>query len=182
MLSLNVNGKAYEVDAELDTPLLWVIRDHIGLTGTKFGCGIAYCGACSVKVGGNLVRSCSYPASAVGDQLVETIESLASNHVQQAWQDLDVPQCGYCQAGMIMAATHLLESNSAPTDEEIDQAITNICRCGTYSRIRAAIHQAASAHNGQSVGGTGNVIYSNDINDAGGTSELFYDASKMEEA
>lgn len=162
MLSINVNGKIYEVDVEPDTPLLWVIRDHIGLTGTKFGCGIAFCGACSVRIGDNLIRSCRFPASAVGEQLVQTIEGLENNRVQQAWQDLDVPQCGYCQTGMIMAATHLLESNAKPTDEQIDQAITNICRCGTYSRVRDAIHKAAST----------DVSYSQ-----GASSDMFYEAS-----
>lgn len=143
MATLNINGTAYEVDATPDTPLLWVLRDHLGLTGTKFGCGVAYCGACSIKVGGNLVRSCTYPLSAVGNQEVSTIEGLGGNAVQQAWIDHEVPQCGYCQTGMIMAATHLLENNPNPSDADIDAAITNICRCGTYNRVRAAIHQAA---------------------------------------
>ncbi len=147
MAKLNINGKVVEVDAESDTPLLWVIREQAGLTGTKFGCGIAQCGACSVHINGNVTRSCSLPLSAVGEHdKIVTIEGLsptASHPVQKAWQQIDVPQCGYCQSGQIMAATALLAKNSRPSNADIDAAMTNICRCGTYQRIRAAIHVAA---------------------------------------
>jgi isoquinoline 1-oxidoreductase subunit alpha len=146
MITLNVNGQTHQVDAEPDTPLLWVLRDSIGLTGTKYGCGIAWCGACSVHIDGVVTRSCQLPVSAVGEAAVTTIEGLsaASDHpVQQAWREEDVPQCGYCQSGQIMAAAALLAENSAPTDQEIDQQLTNICRCGTYARIRRAVHRAA---------------------------------------
>ncbi len=147
MAKLNINGKEHDVQAEADTPLLWVIREQVGLTGTKFGCGIAQCGACSVHINGNLVRSCAMPLSAVkaSDKIV-TIEGLAPNAshaVQKAWQEIDVPQCGYCQSGQIMAATALLARTPRPTNAQIDAAMTNICRCGTYQRIRAAIHTAA---------------------------------------
>jgi len=149
MIVLSINGKAHEVDVEPDTPLLWVLRDTIGLTGTKYGCGIAQCGACTVHLDGVATRSCQVPVGTVGDKPVTTIEALAQNDklhpVQQAWLDLDVPQCGYCQSGMIMAVAALLKENPNPTDADIDAAITNICRCGTYQRIRAAIHAAASA-------------------------------------
>ena len=147
MATLNVNGKNYEVNAEADTPLLWVIREHVGLTGTKFGCGIAQCGACSVHINGELVRSCSLPLASVGaNDKITTIEGLsrnASHPVQKAWKEIDVPQCGYCQSGQIMAAAALLAKNASPSDSQIDAAMTNICRCGTYQRIRAAIHLAA---------------------------------------
>jgi isoquinoline 1-oxidoreductase alpha subunit len=146
MITLSVNGQTHEVDAEPDTPLLWVLRDNIGLTGTKFGCGIAYCGACSVHIDGVVTRSCQLPISAVGDAEVTTIEGLSaeSDHpVQQAWREEDVPQCGYCQSGQIMAVAALLAENPAPSDEDIDQQLTNICRCGTYARIRRAVHRAA---------------------------------------
>jgi isoquinoline 1-oxidoreductase alpha subunit len=147
MARLNVNGKTYDVNAEADTPLLWVIREQVGLTGTKYGCGVAQCGSCSVHVNGSLVRSCSLPLSAVkeGDRIV-TIEGLApdaSHAVQKAWKQIDVPQCGYCQSGQIMAAVSLLQKNPRPTNADIDREMTNICRCGTYQRIRAAIHVAA---------------------------------------
>ena len=147
MATLNINGKAHDVQAEADTPLLWVIREQVGLTGTKFGCGIAQCGACSVHINGEVVRSCALPLSAVkaGDRIT-TIEGLspdASHPVQKAWQQIDVPQCGYCQSGQIMAATALLAKKPKPTNADIDAAMTNICRCGTYQRIRAAIHVAA---------------------------------------
>jgi isoquinoline 1-oxidoreductase alpha subunit len=149
MIVLSVNGKSYEVDVEPDTPLLWVLRDTIGLTGTKYGCGIAQCGACTVHLDGVATRSCQVPISTVGTRPVTTIEALAKNDklhpVQQAWLDLDVPQCGYCQSGMIMAVAALLKQNPKPTDAEIDAAITNICRCGSYQRVRAAIHAAANA-------------------------------------
>jgi len=144
---LNVNGKSVEVDVDPETPLLWVLRDILGLTGTKFGCGMALCGACTVQLSGEPVRSCQLPVSAVGDQPVTTIEGLAKNRshpVQQAWIELDVPQCGYCQSGQIMSASALLEKNAKPSDADIDAAMAgNICRCGTYQRIRAAIHRAA---------------------------------------
>jgi isoquinoline 1-oxidoreductase subunit alpha len=149
MIALSINGKSYNVDVESDTPLLWVIRDTIGLTGTKYGCGIAQCGACTVHIDGVATRSCQVPVSTVGSKTITTIESLAQNGklhpVQQAWLDLDVPQCGYCQSGMMMAAASLLKSKPKPTNADIDAAMTNICRCGTYQRIRAAIHAAANA-------------------------------------
>lgn len=148
MIKLHVNGKAVEVDAEPSTPLLWVLREQVGLTGTKFGCGVAQCGACTVHLDGAAVRSCVLPVSAVGEnQKVTTIEGLSadSTHpLQKAWLDLDVPQCGYCQSGQIMAIAALLKEKPNPTDEDINTAITNICRCGTYNRIRAATKQAAA--------------------------------------
>ena len=147
MQKLNVNGKLRDVEAEEDTPLLWVIREQIGLTGTKYGCGVDECGACSVHINGEVQRSCSVPLSSVKptDKIV-TIEGLSptsSHPVQKAWLDLDVPQCGYCQSGQIMAAAALLARNPNPSDRDIDAAMTNICRCGTYHRIRAAVHAAA---------------------------------------
>ena len=149
MIALSINGKSYSVDVESDTPLLWVIRDTVGLTGTKYGCGIAQCGACTVHINGVATRSCQVPVGSVGPKQITTIESLAQNGklhpVQQAWLDLDVPQCGYCQSGMMMAAASLLKDKPKPTDADIDAAMTNICRCGTYQRIRAAIHAAAGA-------------------------------------
>ena len=146
MYQLNVNGKTHTIDAENEMPLLWVIREEIGLTGTKFGCGIAQCGACTVYLEGQPVRSCSIPGSAVADKNITTIEGLsrdASHPIQKAWAALDVPQCGYCQSGQIMAAAALLKAKPKPTDQDIDAAMSNICRCGTYLRIRAAIHMAA---------------------------------------
>src|SRR5216684_4808394 len=149
MASLTVNGKAHEVDAGPDTPLLWVLREWIGLTGTKYGCGIAQCGACTVHVDGVAMRSCSVPVSAVVGKQITTIEGLAQDgvlhKVQQAWLDHEVPQCGYCQSGMIMAVAALLKDKPTPTDADIDGAITNICRCGTYQQVREAIHAAAKA-------------------------------------
>ena len=149
MIALSVNGETYNLDVEGDTPLLWVLRDTIGLTGTKYGCGIAQCGACTVLIDGAPARSCQVPAGTLAGQAVTTIEALAQHGklhpVQQAWIDLDVPQCGYCQSGMIMAAVALLRKKPTPTDADIDAAITNICRCGTYQRVRAAIHAAAKA-------------------------------------
>jgi isoquinoline 1-oxidoreductase alpha subunit len=145
-LSLMVNGIAYTADVEPETPLLWVLRDSLKLTGTKFGCGIAQCGACTVLIDGQATRSCSVPASAVTGKAVTTIEGLSAegtHPVQLAWIELDVPQCGYCQSGQIMAAVALLKDKPKPTDEEINREMTNICRCGTYPRIRAAIHRAA---------------------------------------
>ena len=149
MATLNINGKTYQADVDPRTPLLWVLRDTIGLTGTKYGCGIAQCGACTVHVGGVATRSCSLPVSAVGGKPITTIEGLASegalHKVQQAWLEHDVPQCGYCQSGMIMAAVALLKDNPKPTDEDIDGAMTNICRCVTYQQVRAAIHAVTEA-------------------------------------
>ena len=149
MTTLLVNEKTYNVDVEDDTPLLWVLRDTIGLTGTKYGCGIAQCGACTVLIDGAPTRSCQARVGSLGGRSVTTIEALAQNGkphpVQQAWIDLDVPQCGYCQSGMIMAVVALLRDKPKPTDADIDAAITNICRCGTYQRVRAAIHAAAKA-------------------------------------
>ena len=148
MARLNVNGKVLEHDAEADTPLLWVLREQLGLTGTKYGCGIAQCGSCTVHIDGAAVRSCVLPVSAVQPgQKVVTIEGLsaASNHpLQKAWVKFDVPQCGYCQSGMIMAAAALLKDKPRPSDADIDAAMTNICRCGTYNRVRAAIKDAAA--------------------------------------
>jgi isoquinoline 1-oxidoreductase alpha subunit len=149
MANLLINGKTYEVDAEPDMPLLWAIRESVGLTGTKYGCGIALCGACTVHVDGQQVRSCSLPLSEAVGKKITTIEGLAANgvmhKVQQAWIDHDVPQCGYCQSGMIMAVAALLETIPQPTDEDIDLAVTNICRCGTFQQVREAIHSAAGA-------------------------------------
>lgn len=149
MIKLTVNGKTYQTDAEPDTPLLWVIREQVGLTGTKYGCGVAQCGACTVHIDGAAVRSCVIPASAAAGKKITTIEGLAAggvlHKVQQAWLDHDVPQCGYCQAGMIMAVAALLKDKPKPTDAEIDATITNICRCGTFQQVREAIHAAAKA-------------------------------------
>jgi len=149
MAVLNVNGKALEHDADPQTPLLWVLREQLGLTGTKYGCGIAQCGACTVMVDGMAMRSCQVPVESVGDKPVTTIEGLAADgkltKVQAAWVALDVPQCGFCQSGMIMAATALLAEKPDPTDADIDAAMTNICRCGTYVQVREAIHAAAKA-------------------------------------
>ncbi|PYO57975.1 MAG: (2Fe-2S)-binding protein [Candidatus Rokuibacteriota bacterium] len=152
MISLDVNGKRQQVDAAADVPLLWVLREKLGLTGTKYGCGIAVCGACTVQVDGQAVRSCVTPASAVAGKKVTTIEGLSAktdHPVQRAWIELDVPQCGYCQSGQIMSAAALLASKPSPTDADIDDAMAgNICRCGTYQRIRAAIHRAAAIKKG----------------------------------
>jgi len=148
MIELFVNGVRHALDIEPETPLLWVLRDEIGLTGTKFGCGIAQCGACTVHIDGVATRSCQVPVGSVGSAKVTTIEGLGSaalHPVQMAWVAEDVPQCGYCQSGQIMAAVSLLSRNPNPTDADIDSEITNICRCGTYPRIRAAIHRAAAA-------------------------------------
>jgi isoquinoline 1-oxidoreductase alpha subunit len=149
MPRLIVNGRQQQVDVEPDTPLLWVLRDNLGLTGTKYGCGIAQCGACTVHIDGVATRSCSVPVSTVEGSAITTIEGLAANgtlhKVQQAWVDNDVPQCGYCQSGMIMAVAALLKDNPKPSDADIDGTITNICRCGTYQQVREAIHAAATA-------------------------------------
>jgi isoquinoline 1-oxidoreductase alpha subunit len=149
MNRLTDNDRVHEVEIDPDTPLLWVLRETVGLTGTKYGCGIGQCGACTVHVDGEAVRSCSTPVSAVGEAKITTIEGLARNGdlhpVQKAWLALDVPQCGYCQAGMIMASAALLAKSAKPTDADIDGEITNICRCGTYNRVRAAIKLAADS-------------------------------------
>jgi isoquinoline 1-oxidoreductase alpha subunit len=149
MLNLNINGNELEVDVDPTTPLLWVLREQLGLTGTKYGCGIAQCGACTVHLDGTAVRSCVFPVSAAVGKPITTIEGLATgdqlHKVQQAWIDHDVPQCGYCQTGMIMATVALLEDKPQPTDADIDSAITNICRCGTFVEVRKAIHAAAKA-------------------------------------
>jgi len=147
MINLKVNGKAYQLDVDPSTPILWVIRDHIGLTGTKFGCGVAQCGACTVHLNGNGIRSCVTPVSGAEGKELVTIEGLdpkLSKPLQQAWVQEDVPQCGYCQSGQLMTAAVLIRDNPNPTDGDIDKAMTgNICRCGTYQRIRKAIHVAA---------------------------------------
>jgi isoquinoline 1-oxidoreductase alpha subunit len=147
MIRLSINGKSHQVDVEPNTPLLWVIREQVGLTGTKYGCGVAQCGACTVHMDGAAVRSCSIPVSAAVGKKITTIEGLASgktlHRVQKAWLDHEVPQCGYCQSGMIMAAVALLSAKPKPTDADIDANITNICRCGTFQQVRQAIHAAA---------------------------------------
>jgi|TARA_B110000879_G_scaffold134075_1_gene175555 isoquinoline 1-oxidoreductase alpha subunit len=151
MAKLTVNGEIIDVEVEVGTPLLWVIREQIGLTGTKYACGIAQCGACTVHIDGRAVRSCVYPASSVSaDQKITTIEGLSddgSHPVQQAWAELDTPQCGYCQPGMIMASAALLSSTPNPSDEDINTQITNICRCGTFQRVREGIHLAVEITN-----------------------------------
>jgi isoquinoline 1-oxidoreductase alpha subunit len=153
LAKLNVNGKALDLDVEGDTPLLWALREQAGLTGTKYGCGVAQCGSCTVHVNGKPQRSCALAVSAVkATDRVVTIEGLSKNAthaVQKAWAELDVPQCGYCQSGQIMAAAALIATKAKPTDADIDAAMTNICRCGTYQRIRAAIHRAAELHRTQ---------------------------------
>jgi isoquinoline 1-oxidoreductase alpha subunit len=145
-VSLKINGQTHAVDADPETPLLWVLRDHLGMTGTKFGCGIAQCGACTVHLDGVATRSCQVPLASVAGAEITTIEGLGKNseHIlQKLWVEMNVPQCGYCQSGVLMAAAALLAQNPQPTDEEINVAVDNICRCGTYPRIRAAIHKAA---------------------------------------
>ena len=149
MAALTINGKTMDVDVEPDTPLLWALREQVGLTGTKYGCGISQCGACTVHVDGVAMRSCSVPVSAVVGKKIVTIEGLAQNgvlhKVQKAWIDHDVPQCGYCQSGMVMAVAALLNEKPKPSDADINAAITNICRCGTFQQVREAIHTIASA-------------------------------------
>ena len=149
MIRLSINGKVHNIDVEPDTPLLWAIREQAGLTGTKYGCGVAVCGACTVHIDGAAVRSCSVPVSSAAGKKITTIEGLTANgkltKVQQAWLQNEVPQCGYCQSGMIMAVTALLQKTPKPTDAQIDAAITNICRCGTFQQVREAIHAAAKA-------------------------------------
>ena len=152
MAKLNINGRTHDVKVEADTPLLWAIREQVGLTGTKYGCGVAQCGAWSVHINGELRRSCAIQVSTVkaSDKIV-TIEGLSRNSshpVQKAWLEVDVPQCGYCQSGQLMAAASLLKKNPNPSDKDIDEAMTNICRCGTYQRIRAAVHVAAGMAKG----------------------------------
>ena len=147
MITITVNGAQHQVDLEPDTPLLWVLRDALALTGTKFGCGIAQCGACTVHIDGQAMRSCSVPVAAVAGKSITTIEGLspdARHPVQQAWLAEDVPQCGYCQSGQIMAVAAFLKQNPKPSDADIDNGLTNICRCGTYERMRRAIHRAAA--------------------------------------
>jgi isoquinoline 1-oxidoreductase subunit alpha len=144
---LSINGETRSVEADPDTPLLWVLRDHLGMTGTKFGCGIGQCGACTVHLDGSATRSCLMPLQSAAGMKITTIEGLAadsSHPLQRAWLEINVAQCGYCQAGVLMAAASLLREHPQPTDEQIDAAITNLCRCGTYPRIRAAIHRAAA--------------------------------------
>jgi isoquinoline 1-oxidoreductase alpha subunit len=149
MIRLTINGKTHDVDVDPNTPLLWAIREQVGLTGTKYGCGVAQCGACTVHVDGSPMRSCSVPVGSVQGRKITTIEGLASGNtlhkVQKAWIEHEVPQCGYCQSGMIMAAAALLKTKPKPTDADIDAAMTNICRCGTFQQVRAAIHSAAKA-------------------------------------
>jgi len=146
MIELTVNGERRSIDVDENTPLLWVLREDLALTGTKFGCGISVCGACTVHIDGQAIRSCVAPVGSAAGRSVTTVEGLSEGRdhpLQAAWIEEQVPQCGYCQSGMLMAASALLESNSDPSDDDIDQAITNICRCGTYTRIRRAIHSAA---------------------------------------
>jgi isoquinoline 1-oxidoreductase alpha subunit len=149
MVHLTVNGSSHDIDVDSGTPLLWVLREQVGLTGTKYGCGIAQCGACTVHIDGAAVRSCSFPVSEADGKQITTIEGLSQNGVlhpvQKAWLEHDVPQCGYCQAGMIMAVAALLIEKPKPTDADVDSAITNICRCGTFQQVRVAIHAAAIA-------------------------------------
>ena len=149
MITLNVNGKKMSVDVDPSTPLLWVLREQLDLTGTKYGCGIGQCGSCTILLEGQALRSCTLPVSAAASKKIETIESLEKNgqlsKIQQAWVDNQVPQCGYCQSGMVMATTALLRKNPKPTDAQIDAAITNICRCGTFQEVRTAIHAVAKA-------------------------------------
>lgn len=145
--ALKVNGKQYTVDADPSTPMLWVLRDNLNMTGTKFGCGIAQCGACTIHMNGEAVRSCQLPLEAAANAEITTIEGLTADNkhpLQQLWAEMNVPQCGYCQAGMLMAAAALLKDKPNPTDDDIDNYVTNICRCGTYPRVRAAIHRAAT--------------------------------------
>jgi isoquinoline 1-oxidoreductase alpha subunit len=168
-MKLNVNGRVRELDVEPQMPLLWALRDGLGLTGTKYGCGVAQCGACTVYLNGQPARSCSIPVSAISQAKVTTIEGLspnASHAVQKAWVELDVPQCGYCQSGQIMAAAALLARTPKPTDADIDAAMTNICRCGTYQRIRDAIHVAAGQKK------LGDVLASYDTLDASAVSPV----------
>ncbi len=143
-MQIRVNGETYEVEVAPSTPLLWVLRDHLGLKGTRFACGVGQCGACTVHLGPVAIRSCSFPVSAVGTQEITTIEGLNDHPLQRAWVEEGVPQCGYCQSGQIMAAAALLASRPSPTDDEIDALMSNICRCGTYVRIRRGIHRAAA--------------------------------------
>jgi isoquinoline 1-oxidoreductase alpha subunit len=149
MTKINVNGKIHTVDADPNTPLLWVIREQLGMTGTKYGCGVAQCGSCTVLMNGEAVRTCVIPLNSITNQKIETIESLEKqgqlSKIQKAWVQHEVPQCGYCQSGMVMATTALLRKKPKPTDADIDEAITNICRCGTFQEVRAAIHSVAKS-------------------------------------
>ncbi len=148
MLQLNVNGRVHRVDVEAEMPLLWVLRDHLNLPGTKYGCGISLCGACTVHVDGEAVRACSLPVASVVGKMIVTIEGLSPHglhRIQEAWIEHQVPQCGYCQTGMIMSAAALLAKKPQPTDADIDETMTNLCRCGTYARVKQAIHAAAGA-------------------------------------
>jgi isoquinoline 1-oxidoreductase alpha subunit len=150
-ITITINGETRTVDADPDTPLLWVVRDHLGMTGTKFGCGTMQCGACTMHIDGVATRTCMYPVSSVGDKEVTTIEGLGKDGLhplQEAWIKHNVPQCGYCQAGMLMAASALLEKNPDPSDEEIAQQVSNLCRCGTYHRVKAAIKEVAGGMKG----------------------------------
>ncbi len=164
MSKLKVNNRTMDTDAAPDTPLLWVLRDHLGMTGTKYGCGMALCGACTVHLDGAAVRSCVLPLSAVADRAITTIEGLSpdrSHAVQKAWLEIDVPQCGYCQSGQIMAAAALLHRNPNPSDAEIDAAMSgNLCRCGTYPRIRKAVHRAAELQGSGGAAGSGSAARS----------------------
>jgi len=157
-MELNINGKAVQLDADPNMPLLWALRDSLNMTGTKFGCGVAACGACTVRVDGDAVRSCVMPVSVMVGKKIQTIEALGTadkpHALQAAWIAEQVPQCGYCQSGMLMAAAALLEKKPKPTDADIDEAMTNICRCGTYQRVRAAIHRAAGNASGTAVSAT----------------------------
>jgi len=157
MISLNINGEKVSVDVDDSTPLLWVLRDQLGLTGTKYSCGIGICGSCTVHIDGAAVRACTLPVSSLSSsQKILTIEGLSednSHPVQQAWKELDVPQCGYCQPGMIMSAVALLNTNAKPSDEDIDASVTNICRCGTFNRVRRGIHLAAEINQNSKRGG-----------------------------
>jgi isoquinoline 1-oxidoreductase alpha subunit len=173
MTKLNVNNRTMDTDAAPDTPLLWVLRDHLGMTGTKFGCGMALCGACTVHLDGAAVRSCVLPLSAVADRAITTIEGLSANRshaVQKAWLEIDVPQCGYCQSGQIMSAAALLHRNPNPSDVEIDAAMSgNLCRCGTYPRIRKAIHRAAQLQSAGAPQSAGDMQRAGDMQGAGGS-------------
>ena len=158
MKTIMVNGQAYDVDAAPETPLLWVLRDHLGMTGTKFGCGVAACGACTVLLDGEPVRTCVMPLAALDGQAITTIEGLANDErlhpVQRAWVDHQVPQCGYCQSGMILATAALLDKNPQPSDADIDRAVTNICRCGTYPKVKQAIRALGDVSSANGNGGS----------------------------
>ncbi|MFK7898278.1 MAG: (2Fe-2S)-binding protein [Myxococcota bacterium] len=182
-IQLEINGEPRTVDVESDTPLLWILRDELDLKGTKFGCGIGNCGACTIHVDGRAIRSCLAPVSMAEGKQIKTIEGLspdASHPLQQAWLEHQVPQCGYCQSGMLMSAAALLEQNPTPDDSAIDKAMTNVCRCGTYSRIRAAIHTAAASGAGRNAGAGINADTGTDTGT--GTGAAKRDAAQNEEA